>query len=103
MRGNHGEDKGDSTYLSSLIVPSFLAISKSETQTFFVSIMASYSTPPNEKAEVFEAEAAGRGQVDRIDAMATAPGTTLESFSHLDEKKILRKVCSGHQYLLVYH
>ncbi|QGI85145.1 hypothetical protein CEK25_011874 [Fusarium fujikuroi] len=53
--------------------------------------MASYSTPPNEKAEVFEAEAAGRGQVDRIDAMATAPGTTLESFSHLDEKKILRK------------
>ncbi|KAF5679516.1 hypothetical protein FCIRC_6129 [Fusarium circinatum] len=54
--------------------------------------MTSYSTPPNEKAEVFEAEAAGRGQVDRIDAMATAPGTTLESFSHLDEKKILRKM-----------
>ncbi|KAL5601895.1 hypothetical protein FOBRF1_009428 [Fusarium oxysporum] len=54
--------------------------------------MTSYSTPPNEKAEVFEAEAAGRGQVDRIDAMATAPGTTLESFSHLDEKMILRKM-----------
>lgn len=59
--------------------------------------MASYHTPPNEKAEVVETERApngahGRGQVDRIDAMATAPGTTLDSFSHLDEKKILRKV-----------
>lgn len=31
--------------------------------------------------------------VNPIDAMATAPGTTLESFAHLDEKKILRKVC----------
>ena len=103
MRGNHGEDKGDATYLSSLIVPSFLPISKTETQTFCAIIMTSYSTPPNEKAEVFEAEATGRGQVDRIDAMATAPGTTLESFSHLDEKKILRKVCSGHQNLSSYH
>lgn len=56
--------------------------------------MASYHTPPNEKAEFVEAERApnGRSQVDRIDAMATAPGTTLDSFSHLDEKKILRKV-----------
>ena len=59
--------------------------------------MASSSTPPNEKAEVFQAETAPnhghvKGQVGRIGAMATAPGTTLESFSHLDEKKILRKV-----------
>lgn len=30
--------------------------------------------------------------VNPIDAMATAPGTTLESFAHLDEKKILRKM-----------
>jgi hypothetical protein len=29
---------------------------------------------------------------DRIDAMAMAPGTNHESFAHLDEKKILRKV-----------
>ncbi|GKU05194.1 tartrate transporter [Fusarium langsethiae] len=59
--------------------------------------MAPYSTPPNEKAEVLEAEIAPNRhhdgtQVGRIDAMATAPGVTLESFSHLDEKKILRKM-----------
>lgn len=28
----------------------------------------------------------------RIDKLATAPGVTLESFAHLDEKKILRKM-----------
>lgn len=33
-----------------------------------------------------------REEIDRIDAVATAPGTTFESFAHLDEKKILRKV-----------
>jgi hypothetical protein len=66
--------------------------------------MASYHTPPNEKAEVFEAERApnGRSQVDRIDAMATAPGTTLDSFSHLDEKKILRKVRISITFLSSY-
>ncbi|KAJ3521096.1 hypothetical protein NM208_g13450 [Fusarium decemcellulare] len=58
--------------------------------------MASY-TPPNEKADFVEAEMGNssdhhqRGEVDRIDALATAPGTTLDSFSHLDEKKILHK------------
>ncbi|KAF2014647.1 MFS general substrate transporter [Aaosphaeria arxii CBS 175.79] len=31
-------------------------------------------------------------EVERIDAMATAPGVTMESFAHLDEKKILRKM-----------
>jgi hypothetical protein len=29
---------------------------------------------------------------ERIDKLATAPGVTLESFAHLDEKKILRKM-----------
>lgn len=31
-------------------------------------------------------------EIARIDKLATAPGVTLESFSHLDEKKILRKM-----------
>jgi sugar phosphate permease len=31
-------------------------------------------------------------QVARIDALATAPGVTRESFAHLDEKAILRKM-----------
>jgi hypothetical protein len=31
-------------------------------------------------------------EIARIDAVATAPETTLASFAHLDEKKILRKV-----------
>lgn len=31
-------------------------------------------------------------QKAKIDAAATAPGLTRESFAHLDEKKILRKV-----------
>lgn len=31
-------------------------------------------------------------EVARIDKLATAPGVTLESFAHLDEKKILRKM-----------
>ncbi|KAI4867807.1 MFS general substrate transporter [Hypoxylon rubiginosum] len=33
-----------------------------------------------------------REETARIDAFATAPGTTLESFADLDEKKILRKM-----------
>lgn len=31
-------------------------------------------------------------KVDRNDGMATEAGISLESFAHLDEKKILRKV-----------
>lgn len=31
-------------------------------------------------------------EVERIDKMALAPGVTAESFAHLDEKKILRKM-----------
>lgn len=33
------------------------------------------------------------GEIERIDAIALAPETTMESFAHLDQKKILRKVC----------
>jgi hypothetical protein len=35
----------------------------------------------------------GLEEVRRKDAMATAGGVTLASFAHLNEKKILRKVC----------
>ncbi|KAI1259316.1 MFS general substrate transporter [Xylariaceae sp. FL1019] len=35
---------------------------------------------------------ARQDEVGRIDALATAPGTTVESFAHLNEKKILRKM-----------
>jgi hypothetical protein len=31
-------------------------------------------------------------EIARIDAMADAPGVTMATFAHLDEKKILRKV-----------
>lgn len=34
----------------------------------------------------------GKDEIDRIDALATAEGTTLDSFRHLDEKAILRKM-----------
>ncbi|KAJ3577113.1 hypothetical protein NPX13_g3452 [Xylaria arbuscula] len=49
-----------------------------------------------EKPDVIEVDMAeGRTQkavIDHIDAMATAPNVTYESFAHLDEKKILRKM-----------
>lgn len=55
-----------------------------------------------EKAEITEAEIASHGtgkhslgrdgKIGRIDAMADAPGVTMATFAHLDEKKILRKV-----------
>lgn len=49
-----------------------------------------------EKPDVIEVDQAeGRTQkdvIDHIDAMATALDVTYESFAHLDEKKILRKV-----------
>lgn len=44
------------------------------------------------KPEYGHSEHGLRGEVDRIDAAVTAPGITHESFAHLDEKKILRKV-----------
>lgn len=80
--------------------------------------MDSPPSPTSSKADVAEAEDRHRGggvaaaaekhsqehhrglhhnkaqdEVERIDAAATAPGVTMESFAHLDEKKILRKVC----------
>jgi hypothetical protein len=57
-----------------------------------------------EKPEIAEKEVAGNGkhhgkehsaregEIERIDALALAPETTLASFAHLDEKKILRKM-----------
>ncbi|KAK8136599.1 major facilitator superfamily transporter [Apiospora sp. TS-2023a] len=60
------------------------------------------SSPPSEKPELSELEVShhersqnGPNKVaekDRIDAIAAAPGTTMASFAHLDEKKILRKM-----------
>lgn len=73
--------------------------------------MSVHDSPPNEKAEVVQDEfGVGKAvdplqhdrhghhnktkeEIERIDALALAPGTTIESFKHLDEKKILRKVC----------
>ncbi|KAK6062855.1 major facilitator superfamily transporter [Seiridium cupressi] len=56
----------------------------------------------SEKAEIAEKENASHGrrresstveaEIGRIDAMAEAPGVSVESFAHLDEKKILRKM-----------
>lgn len=37
-------------------------------------------------------KAAKQDRIKAVDALATAPGTTHESFAHLDEKKILRKM-----------
>lgn len=61
------------------------------------------SSPRSEKPDVAELEVShherqqhGSNKIaekDRIDAIAEAPGTTMASFAHLDEKKILRKVC----------
>ncbi|KAI1082696.1 major facilitator superfamily domain-containing protein [Whalleya microplaca] len=50
-----------------------------------------------EKPEIIEpvadhSEGHHDGETGRVDALATAPGTTRESFAHLDEKKILRKM-----------
>ncbi|KAI0515276.1 major facilitator superfamily domain-containing protein [Xylaria bambusicola] len=49
-----------------------------------------------EKPDVIEIDQAGgrteKDVIGQIDAMATAPGVTYESFAHLDEKKILRKM-----------
>ncbi|KAM0335002.1 hypothetical protein ACHAQA_000036 [Verticillium albo-atrum] len=46
-----------------------------------------------EKPDVSEAEENnGRSGKDRIDGLPTDPGTTLESFAHIDEKKVLRKM-----------
>lgn len=67
--------------------------------------MSFHDSPVKEKAEEGQHEfAAGRTnhrhghhnktqeEIDRIDALALAEGTTLDSFKHLDEKKILKKM-----------
>ena len=59
---------------------------------------SSLDAPETVKTEHGHHEHGLRAEVEHIDALATAPGTTLESFAHLDEKKILRKVrdCPHH-------
>lgn len=42
-------------------------------------------------------------EIGRIDAIALAPGTTFQSFAHLDEKKILRKARLTISYVVVVH
>ncbi|KAF2968781.1 hypothetical protein GQX73_g4834 [Xylaria multiplex] len=45
-----------------------------------------------EKPDVVEVDDTQEDIIGHIDTMATAPGTSYESFAHLDEKKILRKM-----------
>lgn len=52
---------------------------------------------PARKTSISQTIASHKGkskaeEIARIDRLATAPGVTLESFAHLDEKKILRKM-----------
>lgn len=57
--------------------------------------MLSSSTPPSEKADILEVERGnGNGIHNGQQADPSAQRVTMESFSHLDEKKILRKVLS---------
>jgi hypothetical protein len=64
-----------------------------------LAIMGSY-IPSNEKADMVEAQMGNasntdrQGEVEHIKFLATATGTNLDSFSHLDEKEILHKACS---------
>lgn len=54
---------------------------------------ASRNDSSNNGASAYEEKHASRSeQVARIDAMVTAEGVTRESFAHLDEKTILRKM-----------
>lgn len=57
-------------------------------------------------AEHFESGAAATTQhhsrhdeIRRIDAITTSPEITMESFKHIDEKKVLRKVSSSVKWL----
>lgn len=91
--------------------------------------MSSRGSPPDDKAEVRQHEFGADNisdvpaahhdphhrhahhskvskEIERIDAIALAENTTLESFRHLDENKILRKVrlpcASSHSVSCVY-
>jgi hypothetical protein len=46
----------------------------------------------DEKDETYQKRHSHTDEVARIDALAIAPGVTRESFAHLNEKKILRKM-----------
>ncbi|KAI1384981.1 MFS general substrate transporter [Hypoxylon trugodes] len=50
------------------------------------------SNPSDVEHHEFNGGKESYNEIDRIDALATAAGTTLESFADLDEKKILRKM-----------
>ena len=53
----------------------------------------SRTNPSSNETSAYETKHASRSeQVARIDALATAEGVTRESFAHLDEKAILRKM-----------
>ncbi|RYP54674.1 hypothetical protein DL768_000610 [Monosporascus sp. mg162] len=52
----------------------------------------STKTPERDPPGVAHAERGLREEVEKVDAVATAPETTFESFAHLDEKRILRKM-----------
>lgn len=70
--------------------------------------MAHYS-PSTEKAQVMEAEMAntsdrsGKAEIDDFNGIRAVSSTTLESFSHLDEKKILRKVRLLQSHSVLYN
>jgi hypothetical protein len=42
--------------------------------------------------KIEQAKGSEKGEMERIDALATAPERTPPTFAHLDEKKILRKM-----------
>ncbi|RYP36432.1 hypothetical protein DL767_003395 [Monosporascus sp. MG133] len=52
----------------------------------------STKTPEPDRPGVAHAEHGLREEIEKVDAVATAPETTFESFAHLDEKRILRKM-----------
>ncbi|RYP90110.1 hypothetical protein DL770_003802 [Monosporascus sp. CRB-9-2] len=52
----------------------------------------STKTPEPDRPGVAHAEHGLREEIEEVDAVATAPETTFESFAHLDEKRILRKM-----------
>ncbi|KAF2114154.1 major facilitator superfamily domain-containing protein [Lophiotrema nucula] len=57
----------------------------------------SFNNHENERRHSFIGRGAIAGkseEIKRIDALATAPGVSMASFAHLDEKKILRKMDS---------
>jgi hypothetical protein len=61
--------------------------------------MANPSPPPSvakstlaQDDKIERARGSEKEEMERIDALATAPETTPAKFAHLDEKKILRKM-----------